>query len=102
MTNVKIINGQTWHGRRGKVENDFKYSIDYLLFDPDSLNEAPWLLSKKGGWFYGINQDDYGGLNDLGNPKKWVNKILESLYPKLIIFEPQFNKKVVKIKAFDL
>ena len=78
MTNVKIINGQTWHGRRGKVENDFKYSIDYLLFDPDSLNEAPWLLSKKGGWFYGINQDDYGGLNDRGDPKKWVNKILKS------------------------
>jgi len=78
MTNVKIINGQTWHGRRGKVENDFKYSIDYLLFDPDSLDEAPWLLSKRGGWFYGINQVDYGGLNDRGDPKKWVNKILET------------------------
>ena len=78
MTNVKIINGQTWHGRRGEVKNDFKYSIDYLLFDPDSLDDAPWLLSKRGGWFYGINQVDYGGLNDRGDPKKWVNKILET------------------------
>ena len=41
MTNVKLINAQTWHGRRGKVENDFKYSIDYLLFDPDSLDASP-------------------------------------------------------------
>ena len=78
MTTVKIINGQTWHGRRGKVENDFKYSVDYLLFDPDRLDEAPWLLSKKGGWFYGINEFDYGGLNDHGNPKKWVTDVLKA------------------------
>ena len=46
MTNLKIINGQTWHGRRGKVENDLS-THDYLLFDPDNLNEAPWLLSRR-------------------------------------------------------
>ena len=78
MTEIKIISGQTWHGRRGRVENDFKYSIDYLLFDPEKLEMSPWLLSKKGGFFYGINPLDYGGLNDLGAPKKWVLEVLKA------------------------
>ena len=47
MTEIKIISGQTWHGRRGRVENDFKYSIDYLLFDPEKLEMSPWLLYQK-------------------------------------------------------
>ena len=49
MTEIKIMSGQTWHGRRDEVENDFKYNIDY--FDL-KLEMSPWLLSKKGDFLW--------------------------------------------------
>ena len=107
MIEMKIVNGQTWHGRRGGIKNDFKYSIDYLLFDPDNLGGSPWLLSKKGGWFYGINQLDYGSLNDSGAPKKWVNKILENRQIKgvckiLLLAQPRILGHVFNPVSFWL
>ncbi len=33
MSNVDYIEGWTWHGRKGDLENAFRYSVDYVLVD---------------------------------------------------------------------
>ena len=35
MTDVDLIRGETFHGRKGAVRNSFRYSVDYVLLDPD-------------------------------------------------------------------
>ncbi len=35
MMQVQRIRAQTFHGRKGPVKNAFRYSVDYVLLDPD-------------------------------------------------------------------
>ena len=35
MTEVQRIRAETFHGRKGPVKNAFRYSVDYVLLDPD-------------------------------------------------------------------
>jgi hypothetical protein len=43
---VDHIAGETFHGRRGAVENAFKYGIDYVMVDAEAPDlSAPRLFS---------------------------------------------------------
>ena len=46
MSGVDHIAGVTFHGRKGAVENRFRYSIDYVLLTPDDA-QGPALFSRK-------------------------------------------------------
>jgi len=35
MTDVDLIRGETFHGRKGAIANSFRYSVDYVLLNPD-------------------------------------------------------------------
>ena len=41
MNGVEHIAGQTFHGRRGPVNNRFTYAVDYVLFDAEADLQAP-------------------------------------------------------------
>ncbi|NCO22456.1 MAG: DUF1365 domain-containing protein, partial [Rhodobacterales bacterium] len=43
---VDHIEGLTFHGRRGAVENTFRYSIDYVLLQPGVDCDAPGLFAR--------------------------------------------------------
>jgi hypothetical protein len=66
---VDHIAGETFHGRRGAVENAFKYGIDYVMVDaealrlsvrpvfraqsrgvPFALGSRPWWRAQGGSW----------------------------------------------------
>jgi DUF1365 family protein len=46
MTRVDHIDGETFHGRKGAVENAFRYSIDYVMLDPEADVAGPRLFSR--------------------------------------------------------
>jgi uncharacterized protein len=46
MSTLDHIPGLTFHGRRGGVENAFRYGVDYLLIDPEDAGPLPALFSR--------------------------------------------------------
>jgi hypothetical protein len=47
---VDHIAGRDIHGRRGAVENAFRYGVDYVMVDPEVSDlRAPWLSRAKPG-----------------------------------------------------
>ena len=41
MSEVAHIRGTTWHGRKGDLENSFRYTVDYLMIDLDPNAKSP-------------------------------------------------------------
>jgi len=46
MTVIDHIPGHTWHGRKGAVDNAFRYGIDYVLVDAEARLETPALFGR--------------------------------------------------------
>ena len=45
MTEVSHIRGETYHGRKGPLANAFRYSVDYVMLEPDRA-VGPRLFSR--------------------------------------------------------
>jgi DUF1365 family protein len=75
---VDHINGVTFHGRKGDVQNAFRYSIDYVLVDADSKAQAPTLFSRNGRGLTALNDQDHGGKPKQGRGAAWVRDVLKS------------------------
>ena len=76
MAAVDHIQGFTFHGRKGDVENAFRYSIDYILCDPDDLPQTPGLFSKNGFNLMGLMDVDHGGAPKQGRGADWARDVL--------------------------
>ena len=61
MNSVDHIAGHTFHGRKGAIENAFRYSVDYILLDPEGRSETPALFSINGPNLSGWRDRDHGG-----------------------------------------
>src|SRR6056297_3597319 len=61
MSVVDHIAGHTWHGRKGAVENAFRYGIDYVLLDAEALLEAPRLFGRNRTGLASVWDRDHGG-----------------------------------------
>ncbi len=77
MTTVDHIQGFTFHGRKGSVENAFRYSIDYILCDPEDMDHSPRLFSKNALNVMGLLDADHGGPPRQGRGVAWVREILK-------------------------
>ncbi len=73
---VDHIDGETFHGRRGGIENAFRYSIDYVALDPEAPVRAPWLFSRNKGNFFSLQDSDHGGAPKNGSGAEWVRDVL--------------------------
>ncbi|NBE07140.1 DUF1365 domain-containing protein [Paragemmobacter ruber] len=75
MSAVELIRGETFHGRKGAVANSFRYTVDYVLLDPDRA-EGPGLFSRNRGNLTAIHDADFGGPPGQGRGTAWVREVL--------------------------
>ncbi len=75
MSRVDHIAGVTYHGRKGEVSNEFRYSVDYVLLDPVSA-KGPRLFSRNRANLTSVHDSDHGGAPKLGRGVTWVHEVL--------------------------
>ncbi|MGC1496124.1 MAG: DUF1365 domain-containing protein [Sulfitobacter sp.] len=77
MTNtVDHIAGHTFHGRKGAVENAFRYSIDYVLCDAESDVATPMLFNRNKPGLTSLQDKDHGGAPKQRRGAVWVREVL--------------------------
>ncbi|MCE6958606.1 DUF1365 domain-containing protein [Cereibacter sphaeroides] len=72
---VEHVRGETFHGRKGALENSFRYGVDYVILDPEAV-EAPALFSRNRGNLVALHDRDYGGEPGRGRGVAWVREVL--------------------------
>ena len=75
MSAVELIRGETFHGRKGAVTNSFRYTVDYVLLDPDRA-EGPGFFSRNRRNLTAIHDADFGGPPGQGRGTAWVREVL--------------------------
>lgn len=73
---VDHIDGQTFHGRKGEVDNAFRYSVDYVLLDAEARPRAPFLFARNRGGLVSLHDVDHGGAPKAGRGAVWVREVL--------------------------
>ena len=73
---IDHIAGHTFHGRKGDVENAFRYSIDYVLLDAEAQPETPFLFGRNRSGLTSLQDRDHGGVPKNGQGAKWVRDVL--------------------------
>ena len=73
---VDHIAGHTFHGRKGAVENAFRYSIDYVLCDAEAPLRTPFLFGRNRGGLASLLDRDHGGPPQQGSGPRWVRAVL--------------------------
>ncbi len=76
MNRIDHIAGHTWHGRKGDVENAFRYSIDYVLLDAEVPQPMPALFGRNRGNLTSVWDSDHGGPPKQGKGAHWVREVL--------------------------
>ncbi len=74
---VDHIRGETFHGRKGAVKNQFRYGVDYLLLNLES-GKGPRLFSRNRGNLTSLYDVDHGGVPKHGTGTGWVRDVLAS------------------------
>ncbi|MDG1170341.1 MAG: DUF1365 family protein, partial [Sulfitobacter sp.] len=76
MSRVDHIAGHTFHGRKGAVENAFRYSIDYVLCDAEADVQTPRLFGRNRAGLTSLQDSDHGGAPKQGRGAAWVRDVL--------------------------
>ncbi len=79
MNRVDHIAGHTFHGRKGAIENAFRYSIDYILLNPEDPPATPLLFSINRPNVTNWRDRDHGGLPHRGQGASWVRARFDEL-----------------------
>jgi uncharacterized protein len=72
---VQRIRAETFHGRKGPVRNAFRYTVDYILLDPEKV-KAPRLFSRNRGNLMSLHDADHGGTPGQGRGAAWAREVL--------------------------
>lgn len=87
------IAGTTTHARRGDIKNAFRYSVDYVLIDPEA-RRGPALFSRNGFNLAAVQDKSHGGPPKQGRGLPWAREVLEDagLKPShiLLLTQPSF------------
>ena len=75
MSRVQHLRGQTFHSRKGEVTNAFRYSVDYVLLDPENAT-GPALLSRIRANLTSLQDSDHGGAPGQGRGAAWLRDLL--------------------------
>jgi len=75
MTAVRHLRGETFHARKGSVQNRFRYHVDYVLLDPATAR-GPRLFSRNARNLTGVWDSDHGGPPGQGRGVPWVREVL--------------------------
>ncbi|WP_425101616.1 DUF1365 domain-containing protein [Tropicibacter sp. S64] len=71
MSAVDHIVGHTYHGRKGAVQNRFRYAMDYVLLDACEDREV---LFRQG--LFSVRRRDHGGPPRQGQGANWARDVL--------------------------
>ncbi|MBA3910692.1 MAG: DUF1365 domain-containing protein [Rhodobacter sp.] len=71
------IRAETFHGRKGLVRNAFRYSVDFLMLDPEKA-EGPRLFSCNRANLMSLHDADHGGPPGQGRGVAWAREVLAS------------------------
>lgn len=74
-TGVDLIRGETFHGRKGPVRNTFRYTVDYVMLEPDHA-AGPALFSRNKRNLTAVHDLDHGGPPGKGRGTAWVREVL--------------------------
>lgn len=77
MSGISHIEGVTYHGRKGAIENAFRYGVDYMLLDPSEDVALPALFSRNKGNLVSLHDSDHGGEPGQGAGLTWAREVLE-------------------------
>jgi len=73
---IQHIAGQTFHGRKGQIDNAFTYGVDYLLVEPEAKQPRPGLFSRNKRNLTSLWDIDHGGAPKDGRGTEWVREVL--------------------------
>lgn len=73
---VDHIQGHTYHGRKGDIENAFRYSIDYVLTEPEAQTKGPSLFGRNRRGLASLYDRDHGGAPKAGTGAVWARQVL--------------------------
>ena len=73
---VDHIAGQTYHGRRGAINNAFRYSVDYVLLNAEADVKTPFLFGRNRRGITSLHDLDHGGAPGHGRGAAWVRDVL--------------------------
>ncbi len=76
---VDYIAGHTFHGRKGAIENAFRYSVDYILLDPEADLETPALFSINRVNITNWRTCDHGGEPGRGCGADWLRACFDDM-----------------------
>ncbi|WP_417207918.1 DUF1365 domain-containing protein [Antarctobacter sp.] len=76
MSNVDLIRGHTYHGRKGAVANGFRYSVDYVMLDAEAEVRGPLLFSRNRRNLTSLKDRDHGGAPGQGRGAEWAREVL--------------------------
>lgn len=71
---VERFRATTFHGRKGPVQNAFRYWVDYLLLDPAEA-AGPSLFSRNRANLMSLHDSDHGGTPGQGRGLPWTREI---------------------------
>ncbi len=70
------VPGVTMHKRRGAVDHMFRYSVDYVVIDPEAARAGPALFSRNGFNLFSVQDRDHGGPLHQGRGAPWAREVL--------------------------
>ena len=73
---VDHIAGETFHGRRGGIENAFRYSVDYVLVDAEATGRGPAGFGRNRPGIASLHDRDHGGTPREGRGAPWAREVL--------------------------
>ena len=73
---IEHIAGHTWHGRKGAIENTFRYGIDYVFLDAEADVDGPRLFGRNRAGLASLWDADHGGAPHKGRGAAWVREVL--------------------------
>ncbi len=79
MTSIDFVPAHTYHGRKGAIENAFRYSVDYILLDPEARPQTPLLFSVDRANITVWRTRDHGGLPGQGSGAAWLRARLRDM-----------------------
>ena len=73
---TQMVRGHTYHKRLGAVANAFRYSVDYVLTEPEAQPRLPWPLRRNAWGLFSLNDRDHGGRRGAGRGTAWVREVM--------------------------
>ncbi|WP_138468503.1 DUF1365 domain-containing protein [Poseidonocella sp. HB161398] len=75
MSRVEHLRGETVHAREADVQNAFRYSVDYVICDPEE-SRGPLLFSRNRANLAALQDRDHGGAPGQGRGAAWMREVL--------------------------